>query len=159
MILTLVCPVTVNVIKSECVKIEIHLPLFSLHFTKRKKKSQKGKKSLSARTYISIIAKTLKRFDGCTLVVKRVAPPQRSEDFSLSTLIKPYGYQSLIYAALAYIKTHMQELVLLPGAVAFIPDNRVFLFDAAIKGRLYKIAFGAFCLYKNIRKEKRLSFS
>ena len=156
-------PVMLNVKNSESLKIEIHMPIFALHLTKRKSKSKKRKgkkeKSLSALTYISIITKTLKRFGECTLIVKRVVPPQKTKDFTYSTLLRPYGYQSLIYSLIAYLRTNMKRLVLLPGAVTFVPGCEIFLCDVTITGRLYQIAYGAFCLYKNIRKEKRFSFS
>ena len=155
-------PVMLNVKKDERLKIEIHFPILALHLTKSENDSKKSKgessKSLSALTYISIISKTLKRFDECTLIIRRIVPPQRIKKFTYSTLVLPYGYQSLIYSLIAYLRTNMKSLVLLPGAVAFIPEGETFLLDLTLRGRLYRIAYGAFCLYKNIRKEKRLSF-
>ena len=155
-------PIMLNVKNDESLKIEIHFPIFALHLTKRKADSEKSKeksqKSLSALAYISIISKTLKRFGECGLIIRRIVPPQRIKKFTYSTLVIPYGYQSLIYSLIAYLRTNMKSLVLLPGAVEFIPDNETFILDLTLSGRLYRIAYGAFCLYKNIRKEKRLSF-
>lgn len=155
--------VWVRVINGELLRIELHLPVFALILTKKNKskgeKQKKKRRELSALTYIAIIIKTLKRFDRCEVAIDKVSPPQREEEFKASTLTKPYGYQSLIYTIVAYLETKVRKLTLKENAVAFIPSNPLFLCDITVKGRLYEIALGAFCLYKNIQKEKRLSFS
>lgn len=155
--------VWVKVKNGEFLIIEIHLPILAIILTKKnKKKSEKQKKKakeLSAPTYIRIIIKELKRFEKCEVVINRVTPPHKANNFSYSTLTKPYGYQSLIYAVIAYLETKVEKLTLKENAVSFIPGNSLFLCDITIKARLYRIAFGAYCLYRNINKEKRLSFS
>ncbi|MBE6532961.1 MAG: hypothetical protein E7676_05615 [Ruminococcaceae bacterium] len=155
--------VWVRVINGELLRIEFHLPVFALILTKKNKskgeKQKKKRRELSALTYIAIIIKTLKRFDRCEVAIDKVSPPQKEEKFKASTLTKPYGYQSLIYTIVAYLETKVRKLTLKENAVAFIPSNPLFLCDITVKGRLYEIALGAFCLYKNIQKEKRLSFS
>ncbi len=155
--------VWIRVKNGENLRIELHLPILALILTKKNKemdkKQNKKAKKLSAPTYISIIIKTLKRFDGCEVVVDKISPPQKDKSFKASTLTKPYGYQSLIYALIAYLETKVERITLKENAVAFVPDNPLFLCDITIKGRLFEIALGAFCLYKNIQKEKRLSFS
>lgn len=151
----------VRVKNGEFLRIEFHLPIFALILTKKNKskaKKRKGK-GLSATTYVRIIIKTLKRLEKCELIVEKISPPQKMREFDYSTLTKPYGYQSLIYAIIAYLETKVEKLTLKENAVTFIPGNSLFLFDITIKSNLFEIAFGAFCLYKNIRKEKRLSFS
>ncbi len=153
----------VNVKNGEFLRIEFHLPIFALILTKRNKnkseKQKKKQKELSALTYVRIVVKTLKRFEKCEVIVKKIAPPQKMKEFSYSTLTKPYGYQSLIYALIAYLETKVEKLTLKEDAVTFIPGNSLFLCDITIKARLYEIAIGAYCLYRNIRKEKRFSFS
>ena len=155
--------VWVRVINREFLTIEIHLPIFALILTKenksKQKKSSKKQKKLSALTYIQIFTKTLKRLEKCELVIKKLAPPQKQSSFSYSTVIKPYGYQSLIYGLIAYLDTRVQRVTLCENAVTYIPDNPIFLCDVTVKARLFEILFGAFCLYKNIKKEKRYSFS
>ncbi len=155
--------VWVRVKNGEFLRIEFHLPIFALILTKKNKskaeKRRSKEKSLSATTYIRIIIKTLKRFEKCELIVEKISPPQKLREFDYSTLTKPYGYQSLIYAIIAYLETKVEKLTLKENAVTFIPGNSLFLCDITIKSTLFEIAFGAFCLYKNIRKEKRLSFS
>ena len=155
--------VWVRVINGEFLTIEFHLPIFALILTKENegesnKRSEK-KNELSALTYIRIFVKTLKRFEKCELVIKKLSPPQKSSRFSYSALVKPYGLQSLIYSLIAYLDTKVQRITLCENAVTFIPDNPIFLCDVTIKARLFEIIFGAFCLYKNIKKEKRYSFS
>lgn len=153
----------VRVKNGEFLTVEIHMPIFALVLTKKNKKKGKKQKDneneLSALTYVRIVIKTLKRFKKCEVVVKRITPPQRTKEFSYSTLTKPYGYHSLIYAILAYLETKVEKLTLEENAVNFIPSNSLFLCDITVKARLYEIAFGSFCLYRNIKKEKRLSFS
>ena len=80
-------------------------------------------------------------------------------EFGYSYLIKPYGYQSLIYTLIAYLETKVEKLTLEKNAVNFIPGNSLFLCDVTVKAKLYKIALAVFCLYRNINKEKRISFS
>lgn len=155
--------VWVRVIKGEFLTIEFHLPIFALVLTKegesRQKKQGKKKKELSALTYVRVFAKTLKRFEKCELVIKKIAPPEKPSNFGYSTLVKPYGYQSLIYSLIAYLDTKVQKITLCENAVTYIPDNPIFLCDITVKAKLFEILFGAYCLYKNIKKEKGFSFS
>ena len=154
--------VWVRVESNEILRIEIHLPVFALVLTKKnknKKQKQKKEKELSALTYISIIIKTLKRFDSCELVIEKISPSDKKKEFKASTMTRPYGYQSLIYALIAYLGTKVEKITLKENAVTFAPGNPNFVFDITVKGRLYEIAFGVLCLLKNIKKEKRLSFS
>ena len=155
--------VWIKVQNGELLIIEIHMPIFAIILTKENKregkKHKKKEKELSALTYVKIIIKELKRFEKCEVIINRVTPPHKANNFSYSTLTKPYGYQSLIYAVIAYLETKVEKLTLTENAVRFIPGNSLFLCDITIKSRLYRIAFGAFCLYRNINKEKRLSFS
>ena len=153
----------VNVINGEFLRIEFHLPIFALILKKRNKsKAEKQRdkaKGLSALTYIRIIVKTLKRFEKCEVIVKKITPPQKMREFDYSTLTRPYGYQSLIYALIAYLETKVEKLTLYENAVTFVPDNSLFLCDITVKARLYEIAIGVVCLYRYIKKEKRFSFS
>lgn len=153
----------VNVINGEFLRIEFHMPIFALILTKRNKSKAEKKiaksKELSAFTYIRIIIKSLKRFDKSEVIVKKIIPPEKAREFTYSTLTKPYGYQSLIYAIIAYLETKVEKLTLKENAVCFIPGNSLFQCDITVKARLYELIIGAFCLYRNIKKEKRFSFS
>ena len=155
--------VWVKVKNGEFLIIEFHFPIFALVLKKENssgaKKHKKNAKKLSALTYIRIIVKTLKRFQECKIIIKRITPPQKMREFGYSYLIKPYGYQSLIYTLIAYLETKVEKLTLEKNAVNFIPGNSLFLCDVTVKGKLYKIALASFCLYRNINKEKRISFS
>lgn len=153
----------INVINGEFLRIEFHMPIFALILTKKNKsKAEKKKakvKDLSALTYVRIIVKLLKRFDKSEIIIKKIIPPEKAREFTYSTLTKPYGYQSLIYAIIAYLETKVEKLSLKENAVSFIPGNSLFQCDITVKARLYELIIGVFCLYRSIKKEKRLSFS
>lgn len=155
--------VWIRIINGEFLLIELHLPIFALVLKKKNsrsdKKQKKKEKRLSALTYVRIISKMLRRFKKCEVLIKRVTPPQKPSEFGYSTMIKPYGYQSLIYTLIAYLETKVEKLTLEENAVNFIPGNSLFLCDIIIKARFYEIAFAVFCLYRNIKKEKRITFS
>lgn len=153
----------INVINGEFLRIEFHMPIFALILTKKNKSKAKKKKAkvkdLSALTYVRIIVKSLKRFDKSEIIIKKIIPPEKEREFTYSTLTKPYGYQSLIYAIIAYLETKVEKLSLKENAVSFIPGNSLFQCDITVKARLYELIIGVFCLYRSIKKEKRLSFS
>ena len=148
--------VWVRIIKREVLKIEIHLPLLAIHliFPKKKPKNKETEK-LSARAYLKIIAATLKSVLDCDIVIKEINLPCKTNSFSELTLVKPFGYQGLIYAAIAYLKTKAKHLTLEDNAIISSPDVTEAQYYVTVKLRLFKLIHALLTFRRGIYEEKR----
>ncbi len=152
--------VWVRVIKEERLRIEFHLPLLALLLISEEKNNKKKKDSketdkLSVRAYIRAVAGTLARVKKCEVVIKRVVLPCKIEKFSGFSLVKPFGYQGLIYSIIAYLKTKAQRLTLEDNAIISSPDIRNTQFYVTVKLSLFNLIFGLLALRRGIYEEKR----
>lgn len=149
--------VWVRVIKEQMSKVEIHLPLLALQlrFGNNDRRGRKKEKSkLGARSYIKIISGTISRIKGCELVIKRVAIPCKINSFGAATLLSPFGYQSLVYAAIAYLKTKTQRLAIEDNAIISSPDISETQFYFTVKLRLYQLLYALITIKRGVEKEK-----
>ena len=154
--------VWVRVIKEENFRLQFHLPLLSLHLTKRKKQesdkkdqSSKSKTRLGIRSYFRIVTSTLDHVENCEITVKQVILPCKTGNFSASTLVSPFGYQGLIYTVIAYLKTKTKNLVLEDNAIISSPDVTETQFYLTVKLRLYQLIYALLTLKIGINKEER----
>lgn len=152
--------VWVRVIKEERFRIELHLPLLALFLVNEEKDNKKQKKSketdkLSARAYIRAIAGALARVKKCEVIIKRVVLPCKIEEFNGFSLVKPFGYQGLIYSLIAYLETKTQRLTLEDNAIISSPDIRNTQFYVTVKLSLFNLIFGLLALRRGINEEKR----
>jgi hypothetical protein len=145
--------VWVRIIKREVQKIEIHLPLLAIHLSFPKGKRKKKKKS-SARAYLKIISKTIESVWDCEVNIKEIALPYKSEDFSGFTLVKPFGYQGLVYAAIAYLKTRARHIILEDNAIISSPDISGLHCYLTVKLPLLKLIYALIIIRRDIEKEK-----
>jgi hypothetical protein len=149
--------VWVRVIKEELTRVEIHLPLLALKlkFGKDKQGGKDRKKSkLGARSYIKIISAALSRIYSCELVIKRVALPCKINSFGAATLISPFGYQGLVYAVIAYLKTKIQRLAIEDNAIISSPDISETQFYFTVKLRLYQLLYTLMTIRRGVKEEK-----
>ena len=150
--------VWVRIIKREVLKIEIHLPLLAIHLIGNRDKKQKKKKEtekLSARAYIRVIAGTLSRVKDCEVNIKKITLPCKTDSFSTFTLVKPFGYQGLIYAVIAYMKTKAKDLTLNDNAIISSPDVTEVQYYVTVKLRLFKLIYAILTFRRGVYQEKR----
>ena len=154
--------VWVRIIKEECFKIELHLPLLALKLSfpkENKKKESKAKRKtdkISARAYLRIFGNTLERLRHSKVIIKQVMLPLKLEDFSSMTLVNPFAYQGLIYAAIAYLRTKTEELTILDNAIISSPDTKEIQFYLTVKLRLYQLIYALLTVKRGIDEEKRV---
>lgn len=153
--------VWVRIIKEECFKIELHLPLWAIKLSFPKeddKKKSKGKAKtdkISARAYIRIFGNALERLRRSKVVIKRVLLPMKVGDFSGMTLVTPFAYQGLIYATIAYLRTKTEKLTILDNAIISSPDSKEIQFYLTVKLRLYQLIYAILTVKRGIDEEKR----
>ena len=149
--------VWVRIIKREVLKIEIHLPLLAIHliFPKSKKAKKTETERIGTRAYIKIIAGTLKRVWDCEINIMEISLPCNNDSFSGLTLVKPFGYQGLIYAAVAYLKTKAKHLTLEDNAIISSPDVTEAQYYVTVKLRLFKLIYALLTFRRGIYEEKR----
>jgi hypothetical protein len=152
--------VWVRIIKEECFKLELHLPLLALKlsFPKEEKKKSKSKEKIdkiSARAYLRIFGNTLERLRHSRVIIKRVILPLKLDDFSSMTLVTPFAYQGLIYAAIAYLRTKTEKLTILDNAIISSPDTKEIQFYLTVKLRLYQLIYALLTVKRGIDEEKR----
>ena len=147
----------VRIIREEDMNIEIHLPLLALclRIKDKSKKDKKQTEKLSLRAYIRIIAATLTRVSGCEVLVERIALPCKIDGFSQSTLLKPFGQQGLIYAAIAYIKSKAHKLILYDNAIISSPDITKAQYRITLKLRLFELIYALLTFRRGVYEEKR----
>ncbi len=149
--------VWLRIIKEKQTRVQLHLPLLSIQFggdSKRKDKKEKNKQ-LSARAYIRVAAGTLARTKDCELVIKRVVLPCRTESFGTLTLVTPFGYQGLIYAIIAYLKTKTRRLALEDNAIISSPDVNEIQYYITAKLRLYQLIYAYLTFKRGVNEEKK----
>ena len=149
--------VWVRIIKREVLKIEIHLPLLAIHliFPKKEKSKKNQAERISARVYSKIVAATLKRVWDCKIVIKEINLPCKTNSFSGLTLVKPFGYQGLIYAAIAYLKTRAKHITLEDNAIISSPDITEAQYYVTVKLTLFKLIYALMTFRRGIYEEKR----
>lgn len=149
--------VWVRIIKKEILRIEIHLPLLALCLIskKEKKNAKKETDKLSARAYIRVVAGTLARVRDCTVVVREVTLPCKADKFEALTLVRPFAYQGLIYAVIAYLKTKAKRLILLDNAIISSPDITEIQYYVTVKLSLFNLIYAVFAVRRGIYEEKR----
>ena len=149
--------VWIRIIKRDLLKIEIHLPLLAIHliFPKSEKNKKKETEKISARAYLKIIADTLRRVWDCEINIKEIALPCKTDSFSGLTLVKPFGYQGLIYAVVAYLKTKAKHLTLEDNAIISSPDVTESQYYLTVKLRLYKLIYALLTFRRGVYEEKR----
>lgn len=149
--------VWVRIIKKEVLKIEIHLPLLAIHliFPKNKRSTSKKSEKISARAYIRIISETIKRVWDCRIEIKEVALPCKTDLFNGLTLVRPFGYQGLIYAVIAYMKTKAKDLTLNDNAIISSPDVTEVQYYVTVKLRLFKLIYAILTFMRGVYQEKR----
>ena len=150
--------VWVKVIKRDRLRIEIHLPLLALILTDKKQEEKKKRKEtdkLSARAYIRVIAGTLARVKECELNIREVTLPCKTNTFNGFTLVKPFGYQGLIYAVIAYLQTKAKSLTLDDNAIISSPDVTAIQYYVTVKLRLFQLIYALLAFRRGMYEEKR----
>ena len=153
--------VWVRVIKENDLRIQLHMPLLALHLksdSKKEKTNLKDKKQeikLSTRAYFRVIAGTLARTERCEVLVKRIILPCKANAFDGFTLVRPFGYQGLIYAAIAYLKTKAKHLALEDNAIISSPDVTEAQYYVTVKLRLYELICALLAYKRGINEEKK----
>lgn len=149
--------VWVRVIKEEKLRVQFHLPLLALHLISedKSKQTESKDKKLSTRAYIRVIAGTLARIGECELLIKRIILPCKVGSFDGMALVRPFGYQGLIYAVIAYLKTKTQRLSLEDNAIISSPDVTRARYYITAKLRLYQLIYALLTFKRGINEEKK----
>jgi hypothetical protein len=87
-------------------------------------------------------------------VIKRVALPCKINSFGAATLISPFGYQGLVYAVIAYLKTKIQRLAIEDNAIISSPDISETQFYFTLKLRLYQLLYALMTIRRGVKEEK-----
>ena len=154
--------VWVRIIKAEKFKIEIHLPILSLHFTKKSKtgdENQKKKRNTpSFFGYFRIITGVAERIKDSKIIVKQIVLPIKSEDFDKSAILRPLRQQALICAFIAYMRTKAKTIILKDDAITLSPDVQALQCYITVKLRLYQLIYGLLsvrhAIYEENKREK-----
>ncbi len=150
--------VWVRIIKKEVLRIEFHLPLLALYLIgdkDKKKKKKKETEKLSTRAYIRVIAGTLARVRECEVNVKEITLPYKADSFSGFTLVKPFGYQGLIYAVIAYLQTKAKKITLEDNAIISSPGITETHYYFTVKLRLFQLIYALLTFRRGLYEEKR----
>lgn len=144
----------IRIIKDEKFRLEIHLPILALHLSKRKNKSNKSKSGKADSSYIGIISDILGDAKKYTVVIDRIAIPIKRSSFNSMSLVMPYGYQGLVYAAVAYLKRKTKRLILKKDAVISSASIKEFQINVTVKLRLYNLIVAVISFIHRKKKEK-----
>lgn len=159
--------VWVRVIKTEDLVIQLHLPLLALYLKKpgEQKKSRQSKRQkeiqgaknprLGARAYIRIAGRTLASVKSCDISVKKILLPCKTDDFDGFTLVKPFGYQGLIYGIIAYLRTKAHKIALEDNAIISSPDVTEVHLYFTVKLGLYQLIHALLTLRRGVNDEKK----
>ena len=147
----------VRIIKRDLLKIEIHLPLLVIHlvFPKKEKTKKKETEKISARAYLKIVTNVIRKVWDCEINIKEISLPCKTDSFSGLTLVKPFGYQGLIYAVVAYLKTKAKHLTLEDNAIISSPDVTEAQYYLTVKLRLFKLIYALLTFRRGVYEEKR----
>lgn len=146
----------VKVIKENDLVIELHLPLLALVFTdkKDKKKKKKTKGPLGLRTYISIAAAVLDRSHNLDIELNSITLPRPPSNFTGMTLVKPFGYQALLYSIIAFLGSKARSLTISDNAIISSPDVTEAHFNFTVKAMLFQLIYTLITVKRLIDKEK-----
>ncbi len=148
--------VWLRVINDGVLRIQLHLPLLSLHLTDEgKEKNKKSGKGLSARAYLRVIAGTLDRVRVCEVQIDKIALPYKIDSFSGFTLVRPFGLQGIVYALIAYLKTKTKRLSVSHNAIISSPDITKAQYYITARLRLYQLINALLTLWRGINEEKK----
>ena len=75
--------------------------------------------------------------------------------FDSSTLVKPFAYQGLIYAIIAYLKTKVQNTKLSNNAITSSPDISETQFYITVKLRLFQLIYALTTFRQGVKEEKK----
>ena len=146
--------VWVRIIQEKDFALELHLPLLAIRLSDLNS-NKPNKIKLGTATYIKIILSAIKRFRNSSLVIEKIALPCDTSSFGISTLIRTYGYQGLIYTLIAYlnlrnINTHIKD-----NAIISSPDVNKTQFHLTVKLALFQLAYALLIISRDINKEKK----
>lgn len=148
--------VWVRVIKDERMNIEIHLPLLAICLSsKENSKNKKDSNRISIKAYIGIILDVLHQIRDCKVIIKRISLPMDTSSFSSTTLVKPFAYQGLIYALIAYLKTKVRNITINNNAITSSPDINDARFYLTVKLRLFQLIYALMTFRQGVKEEKR----
>ena len=152
-LLTRIC--WVRIIKSEGFKIEIHLPILSLHLINKSgdKENPKNKEKISFFGYFRIITDIIEKLYDCDLVIDRITLPVKSEGFSTTALLLPIGQRALVCSLVAYIGGKIKSLSVQDNAITLSPDIQNIHFNLTVKIRLFKLIYTFLFLRHRLKQE------
>ena len=148
--------VWVRVIKEKKLNIEIHLPLLAIHLSsKENDKKKKDGSKISGKAYIGIIKNVIRKIQDCKVVIERINLPMDISSFGSSTLVKPFAYQGVIYALIAYLKTKIHNIKLNNNAITSSPDINEARFYITVKLKLFQLIYALLTFRQGVKEEKR----
>ncbi|MBO7196755.1 MAG: hypothetical protein J6V80_05485 [Clostridia bacterium] len=150
--------VWVRIIQENNFRLEFHLPLIAIHlsdFDENKSSKKEENTKLGILSYIRIVSNALRRISKSKLVIKRIILPCNISSFSVSTIIKLYGYHGLIYALIAYLGSRDINLHIEDNAIISSPDIKKTQFYLTVKLALFQLIYALFIVRRDISKEKK----
>ena len=145
----------VKILKSKGFAIQIHLPLLALYLSSEEKRSTtNSKSSLKASAYFRIIDKLSSSIKRADATINRITLPCHINDFDGLTLVRPFGLQAALYAAIAYLRAKIGSLTVKDNAIISSPDVKEIHFDLTLKLPLYQLIYALMTVRRSVKEEK-----
>ena len=127
----------IKIKKNDFFTVEIHFPILAIEFSKSKKAEDtrvknKKRRSSTFLKYPRILSTVYNFLEECEIEITQIILPiENSSD-------KYYKYHTILFGALAYLKTKAKKLFIQRDGLILSPDATDFSFDLTIKVKLYK---------------------
>ena len=147
--------VWIKVIRSDGFKLELHMPILAIEFSRRQKKPPKKKRrgggkgyNLESSAYLRIVSSLMRIIEHSRVKVTKISVSSSGGE-------NLYLYFPFIYSFLAYFKTKAKKITINDDAIILSPDNQGFLLELTVKVELYRFLFSIVTLFYDIKKQKR----
>ena len=147
----------INIVKDDGFRMELHLPIIAIHFSKSKSKGaniKKLRKKLTTLQYRKIAEKLSSLVEKSEIIIKRIEFPEKTGEITNATFVRPYRYQGVFFALYAYLKTKAEKITLCNNAIALSSDGSAIRYNFTVKLRLYQLIFTALSVLFGEMKEK-----
>ena len=146
----------IKIIKSDDLKVEIHLPIFSICLINSSKKENTNyrEKSPSIFWYVSFISDMASRIEDLAIGVDKVIIPLGGDEFNHSDFIRSLRYQTIIYTFIGYLKAKIPDIYIKENAITLSSDVKYFCFDITVKLRLFQLISGLISFYTQYTHRK-----
>ncbi len=146
--------VRIIVKKDETFSLEFHFVFIAICFKKSEHESDGS--GLSPRFYARLFSRLSELAEACEVKIERITLPTDSDNFSRTTLTRPFRYHSAVSAAIAYLTAKAKRLTLDDNAIILASDSNVpFGFYLIAKTSLFNLLRASASLLFHIIKHRK----